>query len=137
MQKAAIKAKPAFVEGAGAMPEYSFWAIPNCELGFTIASNDSCRTSCIRLRLLIDICHAIFYLENILVFTQENSDYQWYLSALVFLRWRDYLKDGPSENNNYGRVAFPRGPATGRGWSIHNVDQIQGGGGNRRTWSNP
>ena len=115
MQKAAIKAKPAFVEGAGAMPEYLFWTIPNRELGFTFASNDPCRTSGIRLRLLKAICHAIFYLENILVFTQENSDYQWYLSALVFLRWRDYLKDGPSENTKYGRVAFPRGPATGRG----------------------
>ena len=39
------------------------------------------------------------------------------------------MKDGPSENTKYGRVAFPRGPATGRGLSIHNVDQIQGGGG--------
>ena len=84
MQKAATKAQPAFVEGAGAMPEYSFCAIPNCELGFTIASNDPCRTSCIRLRLLIDICHAIFYLENILVFTQENSDYHIILVRLSF-----------------------------------------------------
>ena len=57
MQKAAIKAQPAFVVGAGAMPEYSFWTIPNRELGFTFASNDLYRASGIRLRLLNAVSH--------------------------------------------------------------------------------
>ena len=36
---------------------YSFWAIPNRELGFAFASNDLYRVSGIRLRLLNDLCH--------------------------------------------------------------------------------
>ena len=56
--KSSYQSQPSFCgAGRGNARMYSFWAIPNRELGFAFASNDLYRVSGIRLRLLNDLCH--------------------------------------------------------------------------------